>query len=275
MTTSQGKKPGPRGRVFSSPVFLAFTTVALALGIIMIVLGKAGYTRQEFFTSPPLSSFPTLVFSPTPSASGTPAPMPSGKPSAPATDLPGPTPTSPIFVSGTSKGAPDAPITIIEYTDFRCSICQEFALSTEKDLDKAYIQTGKVRFIYKHFIVWGDESTLAAEASEAAAEQNKFWPYHDLLMQARLPENAAGVVTTERLQSFAENIGLDMAAFNASLSSGKFKTKISADTAEGKSLGVAGTPTFFLNGIKGTGYIPFDAFRKAIEQLLGSRPSGQ
>ena len=185
-----------------------------------------------------------------------------------------PTPTPSVYVSGTSRGSLDAPVTIIVYSDFQCGLCQKFALTTEKDLERVYIETGKVRLIYKHFVVEGNESLLAAEASECAAEQNKFWPYYDLLMQAHFSPSREDV-TLATLQEFAQTVGLNMDTFNDSMNSGKFKDKINRDAEEGAAAGVTGTPTFFVNGIPGKGDAPFDAFQKIIEQILTGQPIGQ
>jgi protein-disulfide isomerase len=186
---------------------------------------------------------------------------------------PTPTPTPSVYVSGPSRGSLDAPVTIFVFSDFQCGICQQFALTTEKDLERVYIETGKVRLIYKHFITEGDESLLAAEASECAAEQNKFWPYYNLLMQAHFSPSKEDL-TLARLQAFAQTVGLNMDTFNDSLNSGKFKDKVNRDTEEGTAAGVTGTPTFFVNGVPGTGNAPFDAFQKIIEQILGGQPVG-
>ena len=184
----------------------------------------------------------------------------------------GPPPTSSTYaypVSGTSKGSPDAPVTIVEYSDYQCSFCQQFAATTEKQLDKAYIETGKVRFIYKHFIVYGEESIMAAIASELAAEQNKFWPFHDLLMQARASPKKEGDLSKAVLQGMARQVGLDMKAFDAGLQSQKYREKVMKDDAEGRGLRVEGTPSFMLNGKRGLkGFFPFETFQKEIEILL-------
>jgi protein-disulfide isomerase len=266
MNRQTSKKPVPKMKIFSSSSFAAATVLAVLLGIIMIALGRAGYTK-EFFTAPPPGTFvPIITPSGTPPGSTTPgtstgptsSPQPTNNPS-------GTVPAN--YISGSSMGSPDAPVTIIEYADYQCSICQQFALTTEKDLERVYIATGKVRFIFKNAIVYGDESLLAAQAAEAAAEQNKFWPYHDLLMQGKFSSKAEDI-TLAKLQTLAQIAGLNMDQFNSALSSGKFKDKVMQDDAEGRALGVKGTPTFFVNGNIGTGDIPFDAFQKYIEQIL-------
>ena len=113
----------------------------------------------------------------------------------------GPKPT--IIVSGKSIGSPSAPITVVDYSDFQCHFCQDFALHIEPLIDEYYIQTGKIRFVFKHLIIFGDESVLAAEAAECAAEQNQFWPYYHALMRLELSTRTRDF-TIEKAQELAE-----------------------------------------------------------------------
>ncbi len=179
------------------------------------------------------------------------------------------TPPSGVVVSGTSVGFTNAPITVVEYSDFQCHFCQQFANAVEAQLDAAYIQTGKVRFVYKHLIAFGDESELAAEASECAAEQNQFWPFHDALMQLQL-SNSVNDLPLEKVQALAQQLGLNMTQFNASLTSGKFKAKVAQDDAEGRGLGIAGIPAFFVDGVKAPDSVStsFDEFQKVLDAEL-------
>jgi len=159
----------------------------------------------------------------------------------------GPKPT--IIVSGKSIGSPSAPITVIDYSDFQCHYCQNFALDVEPLIDEYYIQTGKIRFVFKHLIIFGDESVLAAEAAECAAEQNQFWPYYHALMGLKLSTRAKDF-TTEKAQELAQQLGLDMTLFNESLASGKFKDKVTQEVSESISLGFELIPTFVVNGMQ-------------------------
>jgi protein-disulfide isomerase len=254
------KKTVSKTKIFSSRAFAAATVLAVVLAIIMIGLGRAGYTKEFFTSPPPGTSTPAISPSVTPPVSASPSSSPS------ATNNPsGIIPAS--YFSGTSVGSPTAPVTITEYADYQCSICQTFAATTEKDLERVYVATGVVRYVFKNFIVFGDESLLAAQAAEAAAEQNKFWPYHDLLMESRFSESAPDI-TLAKLQSIAQIVGLNMDQFNSAMSSGKFKDQVMQDDAEGKALGITGTPTFSVNGALGKGNVPLDAFKKVIDQIL-------
>ncbi len=129
-----------------------------------------------------------------------------------------------------------------------------------------------MRFVYKQFPILGPESTRASEASECAAEQDQFWAYHDLLFA-----NPGGL-TDAKLISLAGDIGLDTAAFEVCLSSGRYTSLIANDAAVVQSLGVRGTPGFVINGKYLAGAQSYEAFRQIIEQELlaasGDEPLG-
>jgi protein-disulfide isomerase len=232
------KMSASSGRTVSRRSFVLATTGAIGAAAALIALGRVGSTKVSF--SPPPST-----------------------PGSPTTTLPSSAPT----ILATSKGLPDAPITIVVFSDFQCSHCQQFALTTEKQLEAAYFATGKARLVYKHFIVFGEESMLAAMASEAAAEQDMFWPYYDRLIQMRASPSVEDI-TIAKLEALAQDLGLNMPAFKDALESGKYREKVIQDTEDGKAMGVTGTPTFFVNGAKGTGEVPFEAFQQTIDQML-------
>jgi protein-disulfide isomerase len=177
------------------------------------------------------------------------------------------------LADGTSVGAPDAPVTIDMFSEFQCSVCQAFANTNEKQLRAAYVDTGKVRLNYKHFVIFGDESMQAALASEAAAEQNKFWEFYDVVMAARPSAKTEGDLTTADLQMYAQQIGLDMDAFNDSFLSGRYRERVDQDFADGVARELRGTPTFFINGEKVEGNVPFEKLAARIDALLGEGAS--
>ena len=182
------------------------------------------------------------------------------------TTIPKPT----IVVSGTSIGSLSAPVTIVEYSDFQCHFCQKFALEIEPLIDQHYIQTGKVRFVYKHLVAYGPESGLAAEAAESAVEQNQFWPYYNALMRLGLSSGTEGDFTTEKAQELAQQIGLNMTLFNESLTSRKFYDKVIQDDTEGRSLGFNSIPRFFINGVMADEGVAgsFEEFSKLLDAEL-------
>jgi len=164
-------------------------------------------------------------------------------------------------------GDPNAPVTINEFTDFQCPFCGRFFASTEPQIDEAYIQSGKVRLGYWNFAFLGDESTWAAESAECAADQDKFWEYHDILYASQSGENQ-GAFNKDNLKKFAEELGLDTQTFNECLDSGKYTSLIQDDTSTSSALGVQSTPTFLINGQEVVGAQPFEVFQQTIESLL-------
>lgn len=165
------------------------------------------------------------------------------------------------------KGDENAPITLVEFSDFQCPYCGRFAADTEPRIDEQYVVSGQVRFGYVHFAFLGQESQWAAEASECADDQDAFWEYHGLLFESQNGENR-GAFNKENLKSLAVNLGLDMGTFNACLDSGKYAELVQQDTAWAQSIGVQSTPTFVLNGQGVIGAQPFEAFEQVIENQL-------
>ena len=179
--------------------------------------------------------------------------------------LPPPT----VFTSGASMGSPEAPITVTEYADFQCKFCQQFASGLEEEIGKAYIETGKVRFEYKHRIIGGEESMLMAIASEAAEQQGKFWLFHKVLMQYGAKEEP-GDVSLAILENLARQSGLDMIAFRASMNSTKLREKVVQEDAAALLAGAQGTPTFFVNGVKAEGESQFKPLFEATLNKLNN-----
>ena len=168
---------------------------------------------------------------------------------------------------GTAMGDPNAPVTIEEYSDFQCVYCARFSSDTEPRIIADYVSTGKVHFVYKNYAFLGQPSVDAAEASLCAADQGKFWEYHDILF-ANQAEGDARAFSDERLRAFAEAIGLDGTAFAECLADNRKMDQVRQEYAEGAALGVSSTPTFFVNGKEVKGAQPFEAFQAAIEAAL-------
>jgi protein-disulfide isomerase len=165
------------------------------------------------------------------------------------------------------KGDPDAPVTIIEFADFQCPYCGRFFAETKPQIDEQYMQSGKVRFGYLNFAFLGPESQWAAEAAECAADQNKFWQYHDKLYDSQSGENQ-GAFNKDNLKKFAEELGLDTSAFNECLDLGKYTQLIQDESSMASSIGVRSTPTFLINGQALVGAQPFEVFQQTIDSLL-------
>ena len=124
-----------------------------------------------------------------------------------------------------------------------------------------------MRFEYHHFAFLGAESTWAAEASECANEQGQFWPYHDTLFANQRGENQ-GAFSRDALKNFAAAIGLDEAAFNECLDSGRYRDAVQRETTAARQRDVRTTPTFIINGEKVEGAIPLARLQSRIEAEL-------
>jgi protein-disulfide isomerase len=166
---------------------------------------------------------------------------------------------------GPTKGSEKAPVTLIEFSDFQCSFCRKFWQITLPQIEKKYINAGKVKFVYRHFAILGKHSTAAAQAAECAGEQGKFWPYHDKLFASA---GSPLAFTDGKLKSYAKELGLKSPDFSQCLDSGKYLKKVEGETAMAAFLGARGTPAFFLNGQLIAGAQPLEVFDAAIEKEL-------
>ncbi|MFH2106757.1 MAG: DsbA family protein [Candidatus Micrarchaeota archaeon] len=172
--------------------------------------------------------------------------------------------TVPILTDGDPfKGEVTAKITIVEFSDFECPYCANFYAETLPLIKKDYIDTGKVRFVYRDMpMPFHTYAQKAAEAAECADEQGKFWEYHNILYES--PDE----LDMANLKKYASQIGLDTVQFNDCLESGAMATEVQQDLADARSYGVQGTPTFFINGIPVVGAQPYSVFQQLIEQEL-------
>lgn len=164
--------------------------------------------------------------------------------------------------AGTSArhGSADAPVQIIEFSDFECPYCSKAAATVEEVKEK---YGDKVSVVYRHFpLPMHDRAHMAAQASECANDQDGFWPYHDILF-----ENT-GRMQDEDLQRYAREAKLDGAAFDACLASGKHASTVDKDMEEGGAVGMSGTPGFYINGVMLSGAQPLEAFSEIIDGEL-------
>src|SRR5688572_26661668 len=167
---------------------------------------------------------------------------------------------------GSALGSASAPVTIVEFSDFRCSFCKKFWADTLPKLKKSYFQKGTVQFVFRHFAILGKQSEQAALASECAAEQGKFWQYHDKLFA----NQAALGFSESKLKGYAGELRLQQAKFDDCLTSGKYNSKVEQETVTAAYLGGRGTPMFLVNEWRLVGAQPFETFQKAIDQVLES-----
>lgn len=142
----------------------------------------------------------------------------------------------------------------------------------EAQLIAEYIPTGQVRFEYRHFIVrdsaqTGNESRRAAEASECAAEQDRFWEYHDIVFANQTGEGV-GTFSDRRLKAFAESLKFDVGQFNACFDSSRFANNVDEDISRGVTLGVSSTPSLFVNNQRVDNPFDYNALQQMIEAAL-------
>jgi protein-disulfide isomerase len=173
-----------------------------------------------------------------------------------------------------AMGDPNAPVKIEEFSDFQCPFCKRFHDQTLQQIVETYVKTGKVYFVFRHFPVVdrntpNQESHAAARAAVCAGRQNKFWNYHDILFANQTGENI-GNFTDRRLKAMAEDIGLDMDAFNTCYASADAAAAVAADLQLALNNSLNSTPSFLINGTPLIGAQPFESFQQAIEAELGS-----
>jgi protein-disulfide isomerase len=174
-----------------------------------------------------------------------------------------PQPRIQVAAEGPTRGPKDAPITIVEFSDFECPYCGA-AHDTVEQVMSSY--AGKVRLVYRQFpLSFHPHAAKAAEASLCAADQGKFWEYHDVLFK-----NQKKLDPTD-LKAYAGEVGLDGQKFGQCLESGDKKKTVDADQQAGLAAGVGGTPAFFINGIFLNGAVPVDEFKKIIDVELAAK----
>ena len=163
-----------------------------------------------------------------------------------------------------SMGDANAKITITEYSDFECPFCGKAARDVLPDIKKDYVDTGKVKIVFKNFPLPAHRySRSAAYAAECANQQGKFWEYHELLF------NNQDKLTSKDLKSYGEQVGLDMAAFDICIDHSKIQEKVQLQMQEGINKGVTGTPTFiFSDGTRIEGITSVDSFKQSIDKAL-------
>ena len=172
-----------------------------------------------------------------------------------------------------TKGRPDAKLTVVEFSDFQCPFCGRYVRETYQQLEREYVNTGKVRYVFRHFPLERihPQAFKAGEAAECARLQGKFWEMHAWLFAH---QQALG--ETE-LPKYAQTVGLDVSAFQRCLG-GQATAKIRQDMDEGARAGVSGTPMFFVGTVKKDGKLhvqrrlsgaqPYAAFKTALDALL-------
>ncbi|MFB5607758.1 MAG: DsbA family protein [Candidatus Nitrosomaritimum yanchengensis] len=176
------------------------------------------------------------------------------------------------------RGDPNAPITIVEFSDFQCPFCARFHVQTLPSIIEEYIAEGKVNLVYRDFPIQSihPNALPAAVAAECADEQGKYWEYHDTLFEKqnswnRLDSNTA--ITT--FSQYATDIGLEQEQFDSCLQTGKYLEEVQGDLRDGREYDITGTPGFFIGNedigfVKVNGAQPFEVFKSIIDAQLAT-----
>lgn len=185
-------------------------------------------------------------------------PTPTPSPTQP-TDYPPAADPAPVTEADHIRGNSNAKVTLLEYSDFECPFCLKH-LDTLDQLLADY--PNDVRLVYRHFpLSFHPEAQKAAEASECASAQGKFWEMHDAIFAA----NAAGEMSVGKWKSIAADLGLNTNDFNTCLDSGEMAGVVNAQLQEGSAAGIGGTPGTFVNGQLIEGAVPLATFKQVIE----------
>lgn len=158
-------------------------------------------------------------------------------------------------------GPEDAPITIVEFSDYQCPYCQRWHQEVYEPLLAAY--PGRIRFVYRHFPLTSihPDAFAAAQAVMCAGEQDAYWQYHEMLFDG-------GSLGSSIFSQYAQALSLNMDQFNNCVSSERYRAQIEADSNFAANLGVSSTPTFFINGLAIVGAQPLDVFKQVIDKEL-------
>lgn len=229
-------------QIFSNPWFYISVFLAVLLVVAIAGTGKGSYA---------------------PVADGSEVALPSGGDIGKDVDL------SAVTVDMESDavlGDADAPITIYEYSDYECPFCARFYTNTLPALEKEYIETGKVKIVFKDFPLSfhakAQKAHEAAEVARALGGDEAYWMMHDKIFEN---QNA---ISVSDLKRYARDLGLDGDKFDSLLDSGKFYEEVQADFREGQAAGVTGTPSFVIDGELLVGAQPIEAFREVIDSKL-------
>lgn len=165
-------------------------------------------------------------------------------------------------------GEPDAPVVMIIYSDFQCPFCRSWAQDTKPELQR-FVDDGTLRLEWRDFPYLGPESSLAALAGRAAADQDMFWEFHDEVYEQDFSPNN-GAITPEALEEWAGAAGLDADGFAEAINTTEHQEQVFADRDEGVAVGVTGTPAFLVNGVPIIGAQPTPTFVQAVEDAAAA-----
>lgn len=175
-------------------------------------------------------------------------------------------PSGPVDVSLDDDpvlGDKNAPVTIVEFSDYECPFCGRYFTQTYPQLKKDYVDSGKVKIVFRDYpLPFHGNAQKASEASECADDQGKFWELHDKMFSNQQALSVAD------LKKYAGELALDQKKFDECLDSGKYASEVQNDLNDGSKYGVSGTPSFFVNGLLLVGAQPYSEFKRLIDAEL-------
>lgn len=233
--------------------FAAALVLVVALAMVLASVARPTGGSQAPPATSPVAGEPAASFSQ--------APQPQGI----GVDLSRRVPNDPL-----AKGEVDAPVVLIEYADFRCPFCGVFARDSKPKL-QPYIDAGTLRVEWRDFPLFGEESNLASMGGRAAGEQGRFWEFYKVSFD-NAPERGHMKVSKKKLIGFAQEAGVsDLDKFEADLTDPELAQAVQRDVAEGRQLGISGTPTFLVNDEPLVGAQPYSTFEEKIERLAAKK----
>lgn len=164
-----------------------------------------------------------------------------------------------------SIGSENAPVTMVEFTDYQCPFCARYFTNTHPQIVEEYIDTGKLRYLVRDLpLPIHPNAPAAAMAARCAGDQGKYWEMHDLLFNKQTEWQSGN--TSEMFPGYAVELGLNSGEFTSCVTSEKYKDQISEDQALAQRIGASGTPAFIINKELVIGAQPFTAFQQVIER---------
>ena len=227
----------------------------VSLALALLGLAACGSLQQEPPTQQPTVELATIA--PAPAASGAETPeFPRLR--EPVAAIPADDPRA--------LGDPNAPVTIVEYSDFQCPYCLRHALGVFRELKASYIETGKVRYVFRNFIAVEQHyaAPAAAVAGMCAAEQGQFWPMHDEMFAKTSEWGADPAAAPSVLLGYVENLGMDAGKFKECQNDPAVMAQVNAESQQAKGLGIQGTPGFLVGQYYVSGAARLGTFEQAI-----------
>ncbi|MBN1669074.1 MAG: DsbA family protein [Anaerolineales bacterium] len=173
----------------------------------------------------------------------------------------------------TAMGDPNAPVTMVIISDFGCSHCANFAEGSGNRIAEEYVSTGQVYLVYRSSgdLLPNSSTAVAAEAAYCAADQGKFWEYHDLLFANQIKLfSTMGRDNSDTFNAFAEYLQMDLDQFERCMDEGKYKDQIVQDRNDALEAGINSTPSFLINGQLVVGNVPYSEFQRILEAELAA-----